>query len=225
MYIVIGGGGVMGQSLAAKLVADRHDVVVIEEDMRICENVSSRIGALAIHGNATNIYTLEEAGIKKAEVAVAAMPKDAENLAFSLLARNYDVPRVMARMRDPRYEAAYKTAGASTAISLSRLFVSHLLLEIEHPSVRQVATFGAGKASIVVVRIPDGATVDCKTIEDIAKHREFPEDCVIAGIYREVDEEFKVPRGNVALHAGDQVFLAASVKSMRRASDFLQKQK
>ncbi len=155
MYVVIAGGGVLGGSLARRLVENRHDVVVIERDQAVCEFVSSRIGALAIHGVATDIEVLEEAGIERADVAVGALPTDADNLSFIVLARNFEVPRIMARMRAPRYKAAYKIAGATTCINVGEFFVNQLVLEIEQPTLHQVATFGNGKAAIVVATIPN----------------------------------------------------------------------
>jgi len=221
MYIVIGGGGLTGGTLARRLVENRHDVVVVEQDKEACEKISARIGALAIHGNATSIETLEDAGIGKADVAVGAMPVDADNLAFALLARNAEVPRVVVRMRNPRYETAYQLAGVVRAVNVGDLFVRQLVLEIEQPTLRQVATFGKGKASIVVVAIPEGAAVHGETVKDIAQHTEFPNECVIAGIFREEGQEFIIPRGERTVLAGDQVFLAAETTNVGMAAKFL----
>ncbi len=222
MYIVIGGGGMVGSGLAKRLVANRHDVVVVERDKALCEATSAATGALLINGNATSIDILEEARMTKAEVAVAAMPRDADNLAFTLLAKKFEVPRVIARMRDPRYEDAYKMAGVTKTINICDLFVSDLVLEIERPAVRQVATFGRGRASIVVVRVPEGAFVDGKSVQEIVQYRDFPKECVVAGIFREATEEFVFPRGGIELRAGDQVFLTATTETIRQAADFLQ---
>ena len=229
MYIVIAGGGVFGGGLARKLVEGRHDVVVVEQDRAVCEHISARVGALAIYGTATSIDTLEEAGIRKADVAVGALPSDGDNLAFGVLARNFEVPRVIARMRIPRYESAYKLAGITRAINVSDMFVRQIVLEIEQPAIRQVATFGKGHACIVVVTIPEGAHVDGKRVKEIAKSKDFPTDCVIAGIFRENVaediEEFVFPRGQAEVGAGDQIFLAAKMDDVRKAAEFLHRTK
>jgi len=223
MYVVIAGGGILGGSLARKLVESRHDVVVIERDKLVCEQIAARFGALAIYGNASSIETLEEAGMDRAEVAVGALPTDGDNLAFVLLARNFDVPRIMARMRNPRYETAYKIAGVTKCINISEFFVGQLVLEIEQPALRQVATFGAGKAGIVVATIPEGALVHGKTVKDVAQDDQFPKECVIAGIFRKQSEQFIFPRGAIEVLSGDQVFLAADTANIRKAADFLQR--
>jgi len=221
MYIVIAGAGMVGGALARRLVENRHDVVVVERERSVCEAVTARIGALAIHGTATSIEVLEEAGIRKAEVAIGALPRDADNLAFALLARHFEVPRIIARMRNPRYEAAYRLAGVTRTVEVGELFVNQLVVEIEQPTLRQVATFGGGKACIVVATVPEGGAVSGKSVSDVGRDRRFPRDCVIAGIYREAEGQFIIPRGDVKLRAGDQLFLAATTQAASKAALFL----
>ena len=223
MYVVIAGGGVMGASLARQLVVNRHDVVVIEWEKTICEQIAARVGALAINGHATNIEVLEEAGVQKADVAVGALPRDGDNMAFALLARDFKVPRIMARMRNPRYEAAYELAGVTRTINLASVFTEQLVLEIEQPTLRQVASFGRGKGAVVVAAIPENAAVGGKTVQEIAGSKDFPDDCNIAGIFREATQEFIIPRGRIVVRAGDRVFLAANTASVRQAAKFLQR--
>ena len=225
MYVIIAGGGLLGGSLAKKLSEGHHDVVVIEREQAVCEQIAARVGALVIHGTATEIDTLDEAGMDKADVAVGALPFDGENLAFTILARNFEVPRIMARMRNPRYETAYKIAGVSKCINVSEFFVNQLVLEIEEPQLRQVASFGSGQAAIVVATIPEGARASGKTVKDIAQDEQFPRECIIAGIFRKQSEEFIFPRGGIEVLAGDQVFLAADTANIRKAAQFLQRTK
>ncbi|HUV40057.1 MAG TPA: TrkA family potassium uptake protein [Planctomycetota bacterium] len=221
MYIVIAGGGMVGSGLAQQLVDARHDVVVIDTKKEICEWIASTIGALALHGSATDIDILEQAGIAKADVTVGTMRYDADNLAFALLSKSFDVPRVISRMRNPRYEAAYRKAGVGTTMRVVDVFVNQLLLEIEEPHLRQVATFGGGKASIVVDTIPEDARVGGMTVGQIAADADFPAQCVITGIYRAQEQTFVIPRGSARVHAGDRVFLVAEQKDLRKASKFL----
>ena len=103
--------------------------------------------------------------------------------------------------------------------------MSQLVLDIEQPTLRQVATFGDGKAFIVVVVIPDGARVRGKTVMEIDQHKDFPRECVIAGIYREEAKNFIFPRGDIDVRAGDQVFLAADADNVRKGAEFLQRTK
>ena len=93
MYVVVAGGGIVGKGLAMRLNEARHDVVVIDIDSRVCEDLYARYGLETVNGSATSIDVLEAAGLRKADVAVAAMRNDADILAFPLLAHDFGVPR------------------------------------------------------------------------------------------------------------------------------------
>jgi trk system potassium uptake protein TrkA len=221
MYIVIAGAGLVGGTLAEKLSEARHDVVVIDHSREVCERIASTLGVLVVCGEATDVDVLEQAGVQKADVAVATMRVDADNLGFTVLAKSYDVPIVIARMRNPRYESAYQQAGVTATSHIVDVFVNQILLEIDEPHLRQIATFGAGKAAIVVDTVPDGAAVSGKTVSQIAADPGFPSECVITGIYRPEPQQFVIPRGSAEVRAGDRVFLVARIGDLRKASKFL----
>ncbi len=221
MYIVIAGVGAVGERLAAKLSQNRHDVVAIDVSGEICDELAARHGVVAVRGSATDIGVLEDAGLKKADVAIALMPGDADNIAFALLARHFEVPRIMVRMRDSRYSTAYEKAGATNIVDLADLFVENMILDIEQPDFVRVATLGGGKASIVIVKIPNGSKADGKTIADITREEDFPKDCVVAGIYRTGTQEFVIPRGDRKFKVGDSIFLVADTADIRKAANYL----
>jgi len=221
MYIVIAGAGLVGRGLAQRLVRARHDVVVIDSDKTVSEWVAAHTGALAQHGSATNIEVLRQAGIERADVAVSTMRGDADNLAFALLAKSLGVERVIARLRNQEYEAAYRMAGVTTTMHVADVFANQLMLEIEEPHLRQVYTFAAGGASIVVDTVPERAAVAGQTVGGIAADEAFPDACVITGIYRPETQTFIIPRGGAQLQAGDRVFLVADQSNLKKASKFL----
>lgn len=221
MYIIIAGCGLVGRGLAKQLIAHHHDVVVIDKDKNVCEEVYSDLGAMAISGSATSINIMEEAGIRKCEVTVALMRNDADNLAFSLLANNFKVPQIVVRMRNPKYEEAYRLAGVTTIVRMIDLFLNQLLMEIEKPKARRVITIGGGKAELIIVRIPKEGKVAGKTVSEIAQNRRFPKECILAGIYNEEKQEFIFPRGNKKVSESDQVFLVARAEDIKKATDFL----
>lgn len=219
MYIVIAGAGLVGRGLTKRLVRNKHDVVVVDSDEEVCNRVYQDYGAVSINGDATDVEVLEEAGLDKADVSVATMRRDADNLSFSLLANNYGVSRVFARMRNVKYEEAYRAAGVTDVINIVDLYLNQFTMEIEQPKLQRVAIFGGGEASIVVVSVPGDSKGAGETIADITKDKKFPEDCVIAGIYRE--DEFIIPRGKRTIMTGDRVFLAAAINDIEGAARYL----
>ena len=93
MYIIIAGAGIVGFQVARALVERKHDVVVIDKEIEVCEAVYSEISAMTVHGNATRIKTLMEAGINKADTLLCLMRNDADNIACALLAKSLGIVR------------------------------------------------------------------------------------------------------------------------------------
>lgn len=220
MYIIIAGGGIAGRNLTKSLV-QKHDVIVIEKEQSVAEKIYSRYGAVTVLGSATRIDILKEAGIKKCDVAIAVMRDDADNLSFSLLAKNFGVEKILVRMREPEYENAYQMAGATNIAATMELIVDRFITDIEEPDVRKVASLGDGKAEVSILTIPPESRISGMKISEIVSQKNFPENCVIAGIFDKAQDRYIVPRGNREIFAGNQVFLVASKDDMERAADFL----
>jgi len=220
MYIIIAGGGIAGRNLTKNLV-NKHDVIVIEKEQSVAEKIYSRYGAVTVLGSATRIDILKEAGIEKCDVAIAVMRDDADNLSFSLLAKNFGVEKILVRMREPEYENAYEMAGATNIAATMELIVDRFITDIEEPDVRKVASLGDGKAEVSILTIPPESPISGMKISEIVSQKNFPENCVIAGIFDKAQDRYIVPRGNREIFAGNQVFLVASKDDMERAADFL----
>jgi trk system potassium uptake protein TrkA len=220
MYIIIAGGGISGRNLTKNLV-QKHDVIVIEKEQSVAEKIYSRYGAVTVLGSATRIDILKEAGIEKCDVAIAVMRDDADNLSFSLLAKNFGVEKILVRMREPEYKNAYEMAGATNIAATMELIVDRFITDIEEPDVRKVASLGDGKAEVSILTIPPESPISGMKISEIVSQKNFPENCVIAGIFDKAQDRYIVPRGNREIFAGNQVFLVASKDDMEKAADFL----
>jgi len=221
MRVVIAGAGVVGRRLAARLAAARHDVSIIDLNRELCDAVSAEYGIVALCGNATDIATLEEAEVGRADVAVALMGLSADNLAFSLLAHGAGAERIIARMPNPRYRAAYERAGVTSILDATGLFLDRLVLEIERPPVHQVATVVDGQGVIVWIVVAEGSAASGRPLDDLRADRRFPRGCVVSGLLRSDGERLLFPSGHDRLLPGDQVLLVGSMDGVARAADLL----
>jgi len=221
MYIVIAGGGMVGGSLASRLLENKHDVVLIDQDKDVCDRMYAETGGIAVNGNCANIEILKEAGVSKADVVVAATGNDANNLAFAILAKSFGVEQIIARMRDPEYKKAYSLAGVNKMVRVTDLMVNNIMMDIEKPQVRRVTTIGGGKANIFMVVVPQDAHAAGMNIEAIAKNRKFPSQCVFIAVYNQEKEVFSIPRGKQIINSGDELFLISNADDIKKAVDFL----
>ncbi len=205
MYIVIAGAGVVGTGLA-KIMRDKHDVVVVDIDEARCRDIYAELGVLTVQGSATDVGALLQAGIDRADVAVALMRSDADNITFMLLAKQYKVTQSIARMRDSRYRDAYDLAGATYIISELDLYLHELVLAVERPKARRIAEISGGEAEMLAIQVPEGATAVGMTVEELAGQPKFPSSGVIAGIL-DKDRRLTIPRGNAVIPGDSEVLV------------------
>jgi trk system potassium uptake protein TrkA len=221
MYIIVAGAGMIGGELALRLVENRHDVVIIDRDKEVCDRIYSETGVIAINGNAATIRTLKEAGVEKADIVVAAMGSDIDNLACAVLAKSFGVSQIIARMRDPAYENAYNLAGVTSIVRVTDLMINEMILDIEQPELRRIMPIAGGRGEIFMVIVPQDAKVAGKTVGDIAKNSKFPSQCVFIAVYNQDAEVLSFPRGDQVINEGDSVFLISPVEDLDKAVDFL----
>jgi len=221
MYVVIAGGGLVGGGLARKLQNNKSDVVVIEPDRTLCDKLYTETGVVAICGNASRIEVLQEAGVEKADVLVAATDHDTENLACVILAKSMGVPMIITRMRDSNYENAYKVAGVHTIVRTTDLMINQMIMEIQNPPVEKVAMIGGGRANIFIVRVPEHAGIVGKTIPQITHEHDFPAECVFMAVFNHETDTFNMLRGEQTISERDEIFLASPAKDIKRVVDLL----
>ena len=122
MFVLVVGAGRVGSSVATKALQTGHTVSVLDEDPLSHERLDVELGqsweeagGRFTIGTALEMDALVEAGIDQAEVFIASTNGDNTNLVVSQIARlRFDVPRVIARVLDPRRAAWYAEQGLQT---------------------------------------------------------------------------------------------------------------
>ena len=221
MYIVIAGGGISGTTLANMLAHRKDDVVIIEKDREQCEQLYAETGMVTINGSATDIGTMKEAGIEKAQVAIGALYQDSDNLTFALLAHSFQVPRIMVKMRNPTYQEAFELAGATTICNMNHLFQNKIMMELENPNIRIITHLGGPETQLIMIRYPATGDADGITVQDLSSQHVFAKNCVFAGIMQEKSDKIIMPRGHDKVFPDDRLFLVVEQALIPEISAYL----
>ena len=133
MFVLVVGAGRVGSNVATTALRAGHTVSVLDEDPLSHERLDVELGQAweaaggrFTIGTALEMEALEEAGIGEADVIIASTNGDNTNLVVSQIAhRRFEVPRVIARVLDPRRAAWYAEQGLQTvcptAIAIDQL--------------------------------------------------------------------------------------------------------
>lgn len=224
IFIIIAGAGLIGTQVARILTTSNHDVVVIDVDRTTCEAVYAETGAMTVNGNATDIHVLQEAGGVKADVVICLMDSDADNIACSLLSKSLGSSRIIARLRDPHYEHAYREAGVTTIINVADLLITQIITEVEQLKVKKIMTLSEGRAEVYAVMIPGKSQSVGKKIMEITSDPDFPKEVVFMGIFGK-DDNFLIPRGHYMIQGNDTVFLVSRPEYINKATEIITKMK
>ncbi len=107
-YIVIVGCGRLGAILADHLSRQGHSVVAVDRDETVFGELSPDFTGFKLQGDATRMSVLRQAKIDRADIVIATTRNDNVNLMVVQVARSlFNVPRVMARLYDPKREEMY----------------------------------------------------------------------------------------------------------------------
>jgi len=182
MRVVIAGAGSVGRSIARELLANGHDVILIDKDPHAIR-VTSVPDAQWLLADACEISTLEEAGLADCDVVVAASGDDKVNLVVSLLSKTeYGVPRTVARVNNPANEWMFDEAwGVDVAVSTPRIMTAMVEEAVTVGDLVRIFTFHQSRADILELTLPEGSPLAGVRIGQI----EWPADTVLACIVRD----------------------------------------
>jgi trk system potassium uptake protein TrkA len=157
MHVVIGGYGRVGRYLAHMLEFEGHTVSVIDHDPLAFEETETEgiLGGKFI-GPVFDREVMEDAGIRDADCFAAVTSGDNSNIVAARNAKEYyRVPRVIARIYDPRRAEIYRGMGISTIASVT--WTSAQLLDlITHPDMHSDFQYGNGEVKMFTMELPAG---------------------------------------------------------------------
>jgi trk system potassium uptake protein TrkA len=138
MNVLIVGGGKVGATLATRLRAAQHQVIVIEARQEHLEALGRDLPAESlVFGSGTDPDVLEAAGIRQAAAVAAVTGADETNLVVTSLARfEFGVPRTIARVNNPKNAWLFTAEmGVDVALDQADLIARMIIEEVKLPSM------------------------------------------------------------------------------------------
>lgn len=182
MKVLVAGAGNIGRYLSVDLAERGHDVTLVERDAEALATVPER-GITTVVGDACAPAVLDAAGLREAEVVVAATGDDEDNLVISLLAKQeYAVPRVLARVNHPVNEWLFDAAwGVDLAVSPPHLLTSLVEEEVSSGDLVPLLKLQHGEVELFEVRLDEHSAAVGQRVSDL----NLPSDVTIFALLRE----------------------------------------
>lgn len=199
--------------MATRLDLNGHDVRVIDRDPGSLARLGPTFSGSTVIGMGLDRDVLVEAGIERVDALAAVTGSDEVNAVVGrVAARRFGVPRVAARMYDPRAAEVYRRLGVPTispvAWGVGRL--AELLVLVD---VGSITTLGAGQVDLIEVVVP--ALLGDRPIGELEMAGE-----IRAAAVTRAGRTF-VPDSATRLHGDDIVVLAVSGGGAERLESLL----
>src|SRR6476660_2422024 len=201
MYCVIAGGGKVSANVARSLMRLGHEITLIEQRRDHFERLEEEFEHQVQRGDATELFVLERAGITRPpDIVLALTGDDEDNMVIAQIAKEkYGVPKVIARVNDPRNQAHFDLLGIAPTVCATSSILG--LVEHEVPEHDLIHLLELRKENLEIVEVQIDKTSPCAgtTVEKLR----LPEGARLISVMRDGKAEIAV--GKTELKPGDQV--------------------
>ena len=200
MQIMVIGAGRVGIFIAQRLRKEQHAVILVEKDSKSAAEIATTIDALVICGDGCDPDVLEQAGVERADVVVAATGKDEDNFVSCQIAKErFKVRRTIARVNDPENEKAFNELGIDVPVGATVILGKIIEEEASFMDFMNLYSFERGKLSLIRIDLPDNSPVVNKKVMELT----LPSQSVLVSIVR--GDQVIIPKGDTVLHPNDFV--------------------
>ena len=207
MYFVIAGGGEVGFHLGKALLEAGHEIMLIESDRRRAAVIEEQLGSVVLNAPADEGRYQVEAGCQRADGVIAVTGDDPANLVICQLAKwKCNVPRVIARVNDPKNEIVFKALGIDETISSTRVLMSVIEQELPSSGFLPLMPLTGSHLELIEAEVRPDTPSAGKSIHSLG----LPRGTAVGGIVRKggvlhADED-------MVLEVGDRLVILAPTK-------------
>ena len=218
MKVVIVGIGKVGESLATRLLKEKHDVIVVDEDYQTVEDIVNKSDVKGVVGNCLDSSILADAETGEADCFFACTLRDELNILSAVLAKKLGAKRVVARVRDPKYLSSLESLKGELGVDMFFNPEYRTAMEIaqvlKFPSAISADSFASGRVTLTEFRITENSPIRNMTVMEAA--RTAGGKMLFAVVSR--GNQVFIPGGDFVLEAGDLVHIAAEEKDLLELS-------
>ncbi len=228
MNIVIAGCGKIGTAVLDSLVAEGHDITIIDNNPAVVSEITNIYDVIGLCGNGADSDILTEAGIENAELFAAFTGSDELNMLSCFIARRMGAKHTSARIRNLEFNdrslgLLRQHLNLSLAVNPEKLAAREIFNILKFPSALKVESFSAKNFEMVEIRLKAESVLDGMTIEQMRKKYDYK---FLICIVKRGDDVY-IPDGNFVLKGGDKVGVTADpieIQKLLKSLGLLQKQ-
>lgn len=214
MRIVVVGAGKVGRVLTEQLAAEKHDIVVIDQDSDLIESIVNIYDVRGVTGNGGCYDIQKDAFEDGADLLIATTSSDETNILACLVAKKLGTPHTIARIRNPEYEKQLhfmrEELGLSMVVNPEKATAREIARVLRFPSAIKREQFCRQRFELVEYRINEGNPLVGLQLSDL--YRNIRVKILICAVAR--GQQTIIPTGATVLQKGDKIYLTASAREL-----------
>ncbi len=209
MKIIVVGGGKVGTALCRSLVAEKHDVILIEQDEAVLNQITKRYDIIGISGNGANFKILEQTDVGHCDIFISMTEHDEVNMVSAVLAKRMGAKETVVRVRNPEYSNPYfmekNILGFSLVVNPELLTARYIANIIDFPNALSVEHFANGRVALMEFKLKEDSNL-CQM--SISQFRKKFGNIIVCAIERK--GHLEIPDGDFTLDAGDKIYVTGN---------------
>lgn len=200
--VVIGGGGETGLQLAMTLEREGFKVMILEQDENRSELLANQLKSTSvIRATVSDIENLKEQRVGNADVFVACVGDDDDNMMLGVKASDLGAKKVMCVIGKPDYASVIKRLGIDVAISSRDVMARQIVSYLNDGIVISKTKMPGGLINVLEVDVCPGSRASEVTLAEMG----LPERCLVVAIIQH--DYVRVPGAKDRINPNDTVVM------------------
>ncbi len=208
MKIVIIGSGKVGITLADQLAAEGHEITVLDRREAHMELLGAK-DLMLQEGDGLHIDAQKDAGVPEADLVIATMETDEQNLTACMIATKLGAKNTVARIRNPDYIASVhllkEDINLRMMLNPESACASEIARVLRTPSSIKIDTFSKGRVELHQTQLTAKCPLNGKSLMELGK---LQIGVLVCAVERGEDKVY-IPDGSFCLKEGDRISFIA----------------
>ncbi|MCG7845191.1 MAG: Trk system potassium transporter TrkA [Methanomassiliicoccales archaeon] len=201
--VVVIGGGIVGEHLAAMLEKEKLSVKLIENSEDRCRVLAKKLNrTVIINDNGSDPSVLRNENVSMADVLICATDNEEENLLASLIGKHLGVPKVISRYSKREYEEIFSMTGIDASVGYYHVVANEIMKETVH-NYEVMLLLEKFSEEFFDLKVTPGCRIIGKKLSEI----DMPKMSAIALVVK--DKRTIIPKSETVIEEGDKVFIYA----------------
>lgn len=220
MNILIIGGGELGSSIAVQLIAEGHNITLIEKSEKNAKKLNDELDAYVLTGSGTDVNVLSKANLDKIELFLALTNDDNVNIISCDIVKrlsHYKAYTIAKVENSSRYFSnaliTYADFGIDNLIATKQLSINKILDFIAEPETVENINFHDNDIKIIGLQITEDFVGANKTLKDIASLNKIWKKVRIVAVSK--NNNTIIPTGDDVINVWDKIFLIGKNETLK----------